>query len=80
MTDWLTPQANAAHAVATDPTRTRLEHRARWHTSADAHAGRVLIRAVRLAPDLETCEAILRGEHVPRSRLHPHWAHAYGIR
>jgi hypothetical protein len=39
----------------------------------------VLLRAVRLAPDLGTCEAILRGDRVPRSRLDPEWARAYGL-
>lgn len=38
-----------------------------------------LIKAVRLAPDLETAEAILRGERVPRSRLDPYWCKAYGL-
>lgn len=38
-----------------------------------------LLRAVRLAPDLETCEAIVRGERVPRRRLDPHWTRAYGL-
>ena len=38
-----------------------------------------LLRALRLAPDLETCEAILRGERVPRSRLDPQGAKAYGL-
>lgn len=39
-----------------------------------------LLRAVRLAPTLEVCEAILRGGRVPLSRLDPHWAKAYGLR
>lgn len=38
-----------------------------------------LIKAVRLAPDLETCEAILRSERIPRSRLGPEWTKAYGL-
>jgi hypothetical protein len=37
------------------------------------------IKCIRLAPDLETFEALLRGEKVPRSRLDPHWAKAYGL-
>lgn len=36
-----------------------------------------LIRGVRLAPDLETCEALLRGEKVAPSRLDPLWREAY---
>jgi hypothetical protein len=38
----------------------------------------VLLRAIRLALDLRTCEAILRGEKVPLSRVDPEWAKAYG--
>ena len=38
-----------------------------------------ILRALRLAPDLATCEAILRGDRVPRSRLDPEWARAYGM-
>ena len=37
------------------------------------------LKCVRLAPDLETCEALMRGERVPRSRLDPRWAKAYGL-
>jgi len=32
-----------------------------------------------IARDLETCEALMRGEKVPRSRLDPHGAKAYGL-
>ena len=39
-----------------------------------------LLKAVRLAPSLEVCEALLRGEKVPKSRLDPKWAKAYGLR
>lgn len=38
-----------------------------------------LLRAVRLAPDLETCEEILRSGRVPKSRLDPYWAKRYGV-
>lgn len=38
-----------------------------------------LIKAVRLAPNLETCEALCRGEAVPKSRLDPAWRKAYGL-
>jgi hypothetical protein len=37
-----------------------------------------MIRALRLARDLETFEALLRGEKVPPSRLDPKWVKAYG--
>lgn len=39
-----------------------------------------LHKALRLAPSLEMCEALLRGEKVPVSKLDPRWARAYGIR
>ena len=37
------------------------------------------IKCVRLAPDLETCEALMRFEKVPRSKLDQEWAKAYGL-
>lgn len=37
-----------------------------------------MLKCLRLARDLETFEALLRGEKVPRSRLDPKWAKAYG--
>lgn len=52
---------------------------AKYRDTRERRKAQVLIRAVRLAPDLETCEAILRGERVPRSRLDPKWAKAYGL-
>jgi hypothetical protein len=36
------------------------------------------LKCLRLAPDLETFEALLQGEKVPKSRLDPKWAKAYG--
>lgn len=36
------------------------------------------IKCLRLAPDLETFEALRNGGKVPRSRLDPEWAKAYG--
>lgn len=43
----------------------------RWHLFA--------IKCIRLARDIETCEALMRGERVPRSRLDSRWAKAYGL-
>jgi hypothetical protein len=37
-------------------------------------------KCLMLAGDLETCEALMRGERVPKSRLDPGWAKAYGLR
>jgi hypothetical protein len=39
----------------------------------------VLLKAVRLAPTLEICEALLRGEHVPTSKLDPDWVKHYNL-
>ena len=38
-----------------------------------------LIRAVRLAPSLDVCEALLSGGRVPMSRIDPQWAERYGL-
>lgn len=39
----------------------------------------MLLRAVRLARDLETCEELLRTGRAPRSKLDPEWTKAYGV-
>ena len=39
-----------------------------------------LKRAILLSPTLEVCEALLRGERVPLSKLDPVWVRRYGIR
>jgi hypothetical protein len=39
-----------------------------------------ILKCIRIAGDLETCEALMRGEKVPKSRLDPYWRKAYGIR
>lgn len=36
-------------------------------------------KALRLAPNIQVCEALLRGEPVPRSQLDPLWAKRYGV-
>lgn len=38
-----------------------------------------LWRAIMLSPRLEVCEALLRGQHVPRSALDPLWAKRFGL-
>ena len=63
---------DARLAVEFDPVRLRLE-------STERHDSLVLVRALRLGRDLETCEAILRGERVPASRLDDEWRKAYGL-
>ena len=52
---------------------------ARYRDSKERREAAVLFQAVVLARDLPTCEALLRGEKVPRSRLDPVWAKAYGL-
>lgn len=56
--------AHAAIAAALETVELELRHDV-------AEANRMLARAFDLAPDLETCEALLRGEHVPVERLNP---------
>lgn len=52
-----------------------LEHRElRW-----PDAGR-LWRAFMLSPSIEVCEALLRGESVPLSRLDPVWVRRFGLK
>lgn len=58
--------ANARHAVDHDAQIT------------DGRATR-LYKAVMLAPTLETCRALLEGQHVPVQRLDPSWARRYGL-
>jgi hypothetical protein len=52
---------------------------AKYRDSKARRESLALLKAVRLARDLATCEAILRGERVPASCLHPEWRRAYGI-
>jgi hypothetical protein len=51
----------------------------RFRDSKERRESLALIKAVRLARDLETCEAILRGERVPASRLDTAWRKRYGL-
>ena len=37
-------------------------------------------RAMMLAPSAEICDALLRGEAVPISKLDPEWARRFGLR
>jgi hypothetical protein len=45
----------------------------------DATAARIW-RAIMLAPSLEVCRALLRGETVPLERLDPEWVKRFGRR
>jgi hypothetical protein len=64
---------NARLAVEYDPVCTTME-------SAQARASRRLWKAIMLAPSLEICEALLRGESVPLDRLNPEWVKRFGLR
>lgn len=50
----------------------------RHRDSLERRRSLLWLKCLRLSPDLETFEALLRGEKVPRSRLDPKWAKAYG--
>lgn len=51
----------------------------KFRSTRERRGSLAIARAVRLAPDLETCEAILQGDRVPKARLDPEWAKAYGL-
>lgn len=38
-----------------------------------------LARCIMLAPTLDLCERLLRGERVPRERLDQEWLRRYGL-
>ena len=59
--------------------REAVEREQRWRESAERQAMLRVHRAIRLAPTLEVCEALLRGERVPRTALDPMWRKAYGL-
>lgn len=52
---------------------------ARFRDSRERRESLMLLRAVRLSPDLETCEEIMRTGRVPKNRLDPYWAKRYGL-
>jgi hypothetical protein len=64
---------NARLAVENDPVRIAMESEA-------ARASRRLYKAMMLAPSIEICEALLRGENVPIERLNPIWVRKFGLR
>lgn len=50
----------------------------RYRDTKERRQSLFMLKCLRLSPDLETCEALMRGERVPRSRLDPEWVKAYG--
>jgi hypothetical protein len=50
-----------------------------WHNATQAEL-RELGKAIMLSPNLETCEAMLRGETIPLSKLDPEWVARLGRR
>jgi hypothetical protein len=53
---------------------------AKFRDTRERRESLVILRAVRLARDLETCEELLRSGCAPKSRLDPEWVKAYGLR
>jgi hypothetical protein len=66
-------------AAAVSDTPLLLAMAQRHRNTAERMRSLQLLKAVRLAPRLEICEALLRGERVPRNTLDPNWRRAYGI-
>lgn len=52
---------------------------AKYRDSRERRESLALLKVVRLAPNLEVAEALLRGERVPRRLLDPHWRRRYGL-
>jgi hypothetical protein len=79
ISDYVRPTSGALEAL--ENARLAVEHDpvCLWLESHERHESLVFLRALRLATDLETCEAILRGELVPASRIDPEWRRAYGL-
>jgi hypothetical protein len=50
----------------------------RYRDTRERRQSLEILKAVRLAPSLEVCEALLRGEKVHPSRLDTRWVKAYG--
>jgi len=61
---------------AIEPFVEKLAHK---HDLQARHDDLVLLKAIRLAPTLEICETLLRGEHVPTSKLDPDWVKHYNM-
>ena len=76
-------QALALGPLAEDETDALLEALepvlAKYRPTRERREAQEILKAVRLSPSLEICEALLRGEKVPLSRLDPKWAKAYGL-
>lgn len=69
-----------AHRVWDDPLLDAMEPElAKHRMTTRRRESLMLLRAVRLAPDLETAEELLRTGKAPKSRLDSEWAKAYGI-
>lgn len=45
-----------------------------------AEETRRIWRAMMLAPTVEICDALLRGESVPISKLNPDWVKRFGVK
>jgi hypothetical protein len=65
---------------ATENGRLAIELEERERESAARQAARRMWRALMLAPDLETLEALLAGQKVPVDRLDAEWLERLGRR
>lgn len=54
-------------------------HVDKYRDTRERREAETILKAVRLAPALNVCEALLRGEPVPKTRLDPSWRKAYGL-
>jgi hypothetical protein len=52
----------------------------KYELLSPAEETRRIWRAMMLAPTLEVCKALLRGEKVPTSKLDPDWVKRFGVK
>ena len=64
---------------ALENARIAVEQDLAWRDTEAHEASLFLLKCVRLARDLPTCEMLLRDEKVPRSCLDQVWVKAYGL-
>jgi hypothetical protein len=68
--------ADADHPNYTDDL---CDHLVCRHQAQQARAANRLWRAIMLSPTIETCEALLKTQPVPRAALDPIWARRLGL-
>jgi hypothetical protein len=60
--------------------RLAVELEAERFDSDERRQMRIFWKIIMLSPDLETCEALLRGQKVPRHRFDPTWFQRFGLK